>query len=156
MHRVVASWFGSGLILHRLRGSHRGSGTVGALFAWPVSLGISFYFGWQVHLVATAVVIVLSLWATRKLVETEGDAGWIVIDEAAGVFLATIGLGFFPGGVAAFVVFRAADVFKRAFPGVAQAERLPGAVGITADDLVAGAYGLAAGHLVQAFFAGAA
>jgi len=49
--------------------------------------------------------------------------------------------------LAAFVVFRMADIFK--IPGVKQAERLPGAVGVTADDLVAGLYGLLVGHLVQ-------
>jgi len=42
------------------------------------------------------------------------------------------------------VVARLADIFK-VLPGVPQAERLPGAVGITMDDVVAGAYGLAAG-----------
>jgi phosphatidylglycerophosphatase A len=47
-------------------------------------------------------------------------------------------------------VFRLADIFKRRFPGVAAAEaKLPGAVGVLADDLVAGLYGLAAGWLLQ-------
>ena len=48
---------------------------------------------------------------------------------------------YFPGFVAivAWLVFRAADIFKDFAPGVAEAEaRLPGAVGITADALVAG------------------
>ncbi|MGZ8755006.1 MAG: phosphatidylglycerophosphatase A, partial [Acidimicrobiia bacterium] len=45
--------------------------------------------------------------------------------------------------------FRVADISKR-FPGVAAAERLEGALGITADDLVAGLWALAAGWLVQA------
>jgi phosphatidylglycerophosphatase A len=48
--------------------------------------------------------------------------------------------------VVALAVFRVADITKR-FPGVAQAERLSGATGIVADDLVAGLYGLAAGWL---------
>ena len=54
--------------------------------------------------------------------------------------------------VVAFVVFRIADIFKW-FPGVGQAERLPGSLGVTADDLVAGGYGLAAGWLVTALVA---
>ena len=36
-------------------------------------------------------------------------------------------------------------------PGVPQAEALPGAVGITMDDVVAGLYGLAAGWLMVLF-----
>ena len=74
------------------------------------------------------------------------DPGWVVIDEAAGTFLATIGLGI-PAAIVGWIVFRVADIAKKAFPGVAAAERLPG--GIMADDLVAGLYGLAAGWVVQ-------
>jgi phosphatidylglycerophosphatase A len=78
----------------------------------------------------------------------EGDPGWVVVDEAAGTLLATIGLAPLPA-VIAWVVFRVADIFKARFPGVSAAERLPGATGVMADDLVAGIYGLLAGWLVQ-------
>ena len=69
----------------------------------------------------------------------EKDPGWIVIDEWAGLFVALIGVN--PASVwmvlSAFCFFRLFDVVK---PGpVAWAERLPGAAGIMADDLVAGA-----------------
>lgn len=149
MHRLIASWFGAGLILRRVRGDDSGSGTVGAIFAAGLALVIGDLGGWLAQLLATIVVISLSLWSARALASTEGDAGWIVVDEAAGAFLALIGLGLWPGAVVAFVVFRAADIFKGVFPGVSQAERLPSAVGITADDLVAGLYGLIIGHAVQ-------
>jgi phosphatidylglycerophosphatase A len=72
----------------------------------------------------------------------------VVVDEAAGTLLATIGLAPLPA-VIAWVVFRTADIFKARFPGVSAAERLPGATGVMADDLVAGIYGLVAGWLVQ-------
>lgn len=152
MHRLVASVAGSGLILGRLRGSHIGSGTLGALVAAPVALAINAYLGWLALAGATVIVVVASLWSVGHLFQSEGDAGWIVIDEAAGVFVALIGLGLWPGAIVAFVVYRAADIFKRAFPGVARAEAMPGAWGVTADDLLAGLYGLAAGHLAQAMF----
>lgn len=101
--------------------------------------------GWQAQVVGTAVVVVLSLWSARPFSTVDdGDPGWVVVDEAAGTFVATIGLGGVPA-VVGWLVFRAADIFKSIFPGVAHAERLPGAVGVTADDLVAGLYGLAAG-----------
>ena len=149
MHRLVASWFGTGLLLGKVRGNDSGSGTVASLFAAVIALFIGARFGWVAQIVATVIIIVLSVWSAGRFVEDEGDAGWIVIDEAAGMFLALIGLGLWPGSIVAFVVFRAADIFKRSFPGVAAAERLPGAIGVTTDDLVAGLYALAAGHIVQ-------
>jgi phosphatidylglycerophosphatase A len=68
-----------------------------------------------------------------------------VIDEVAGTLVAVIGLTGWPWLVAV-VVARLADIFK-VLPGVKQAESLPGAVGITMDDVVAGLYGLAAGWI---------
>ncbi|HUG09103.1 MAG TPA: phosphatidylglycerophosphatase A [Acidimicrobiia bacterium] len=150
MHRVVASWFGTGLILGRVRGSHLGSGTVGALFALPVALVVGHWFEWQGQVVAAVLVVAASVWSTRPFVGPEGDAGWICVDEAAGAFIAVIGLAIWPAAIVAWLIFRAADIFKNFAPGVARAERLPGAVGVTADDVVAGLYGLAAGHLLEA------
>lgn len=143
MARLIASFFGSGLILGRVRGSHRGSGTVGALLALVISFLVPPVYG---RLAALGGAIVLGFWSIQALKLGDDDPGWVVIDEAAGTFLATIGLN--PvAAIVAWVVFRAADIAKKAFPGVAAAERISG--GIMADDLVAGLYGLAAGWLVQ-------
>lgn len=151
MHRLVASWFGTGLILGRLRGSDMGSGTVGALFALPLALLIGQWWGWGAQMLAAVVVVALSLWSTRPFSTDRGDPGWICVDEAAGAFICVIGLPVWPEAIAAWLVFRAADIFKGYAPGVAQAERkLPGAVGVTADDVVAGLYGLAVGHIIFA------
>jgi len=149
MHRVVASWFGTGLILGRVRGSDMGSGTVGALFALPIALLIGQWWGWVAQVIAAVVVVFVSLWAARPFVTDEGDAGWICVDEAAGAFIAVIGLPVWPEAILAWFVFRAADIFKNMAPGVAQADRIPGAAGVTADDVVAGLYGLLVGHLVR-------
>lgn len=146
MPRLLASWFGSGLILGKLRGSHSGSGTVAGVLSLPFALALGARWGWPAQLVGAVLVTVAGLWAVGSLVAEEGDAGWIVIDEAAGTFLATLGLGV-GAGLLAFVVFRLADIFK--FPGVAAADRMPGLGGVMYDDLVAAGYGLAAGHLVQ-------
>ncbi len=146
MHKFVASFFGTGLILGHIRGADAGSGTVGSIFAFPAALWIGT-FGIAAQAAATILVITLALWSIGPLVDSEGDAGWIVIDEAAGMFLATVGLALAPA-LAAFVVFRLADIFKNAFPGVARAEAIRGPSGIVADDLVAGIYGLGAGLLV--------
>jgi phosphatidylglycerophosphatase A len=61
-----------------------------------------------------------------------------VIDEWAGLFVALCGVDLFSFGqvVIALVGFRLFDIVK---PGpVAWAERLPGAIGVMADDIVAG------------------
>lgn len=145
-----ASWFGTGLILGRLRGSDIGSGTVGALFAFPIAILVGELWGWPAQVVAAVVVVLLSLWSVRAFVTEEGDAGWICVDEAAGAFIAVIGLPLWPAAVAAWLAFRAADIFKNFAPGVARAERLPGVLGVTADDVLAGLYGLALGHIVNA------
>lgn len=150
MHRAVASWFGTGLILGRLRGSDMGSGTVGALFALPVAVLIGEWWGWPAQVAAAVVVVALSVWSARPFAEDDGDPGWICVDEAAGAFISVIGLPFWPPAVIAWLAFRAADIFKNFAPGVARAERLPGAVGVTADDVLAGLYGLAVGHIVYA------
>lgn len=157
MHRLVASWFGTGLILGRIRGSDVGSGTVGSVFALGAALALG-ELGWQAQVVAAVVVTVASIWAAAPFAHgpaerggKDGDPGWVVVDEAAGTFIATIGLGV-PAVLVAWIVFRVADIFKSRFPGVAAAERLGGGLGITADDLVAGGYGLAAGVAVALLF----
>jgi phosphatidylglycerophosphatase A len=63
-----------------------------------------------------------------------------VIDEAAGQWLALLLLPVFSWKTASlsFLLFRAFDIWKPC--PAAQAERLPGGVGIMADDLVAGLY----------------
>lgn len=143
MPRLIASWFGSGLILRTLRGSDLGSGTVGAGLALPLALILG---RWEYQLPAALLVIALSVWSSSYFA-SQGDPGWVVVDEAAGALVATIGLTGWPA-LAAWTVFRLADIFKRV-PGVGAAERLPGGWGITADDVVAGLYGLAAGWLIQ-------
>lgn len=102
--------------------------------------------GWRAQLVAALVVTAVSIWASGRF-SGEGDPGWVVIDEAAGTFLATIGVSVGPALVG-FAVFRIADITKR-FPLVRKAESLPGGLGITADDVVAGLWGLAAAWISQ-------
>ena len=70
------------------------------------------------------------------------DPGWVVIDEIAGQMLALLGLHrISAAGLAlAFALFRLFDIAK---PGpIGWADRQGGAIGIMADDLLAG--GLAA------------
>ena len=105
-----ASWFGTGLVLGRLRGSDAGSGTVGSLLALAMAWALA-PLGWWAQATAAVVVTGLALWSARPYAD-DGDPGWVVVDEAAGMFVASIGLVGWPL-VAAFVVFRVADATKR-------------------------------------------
>lgn len=149
LRRFIAAGFGVGLLPRRVRGSDSGAGTLGALVAGGIALAVAPLPLW-VHLVGVVAAIVLSLWAPRAFLADDHDPGWVAIDEVAGAMVAVTGLG----GVAwlvAWLVARAADITK-ALPGIRRAEMLDGAVGVTADDLVAGLYGLAAGWLVVWLF----
>lgn len=147
--RLIASFFGTGLILRRIRGKDIGSGTVGGLFAAALALWLGRAAGWPWVLGLTVLGLVAGTAAIRSIHDREGDAGWIVVDEATGAFLSLIGVTAYPAALVAFAVFRLADIFKRFFPGVERAENIPGPAGVVADDLVAGIYGLLAGHIVQ-------
>lgn len=148
MHRFVASGFYVGLIPSRLWRSDNGAGTFGAALAALFAL-TWWNLPWWYHGAIFIVFAGLSLWSARPFAQDHADPGWIVIDEMAGTFIAVIGLSGIPWLVAV-VVARLADIFK-VLPGVPQAERLPGSIGITLDDVVAGLYGLAAGWVVWGF-----
>jgi phosphatidylglycerophosphatase A len=93
--------------------------------------------------VAAGVLVLTALgwWAVARELErtAEPDPEWIVIDEAAGMWIALVGLPAFgwAGSAAAFVLFRLFDVAK---PGpVGWADRRGGATGVMLDDVIAGA-----------------
>lgn len=150
MRRLIASTMGLGFIPRRLWGSDIGAGTFGAAFSAGVGLLlIALGAPWFVTLGLAAALTLMSLWAAAPFAVGGEDPGWVCIDEAAGTMLALVGLGGAPW-IVALAVARAADIFK-VLPGVKAAEdRLRGAIGVTADDLVAGLYGLGAGWVLTA------
>ncbi len=145
MHRFIASGLSVGFIPRRIWGSDNGAGTFGAVLAAMISL-LLWRYPWWVGAIAFAIAFGLSLWSSAPFADDHADPGWVVIDEIAGTLVAAIGLTGWPWLVAV-VVARLGDIFK-VLPGVAPAESLPGAIGITMDDVIAGLYGLAAGWLV--------
>lgn len=143
VHRLVASSFGLGLIPRRLRGSDSGAGTFGA--ALGVAIGVVLLVvaaPWWVTALAAAAATAASVWSARPF-SADADPGWVCMDETAGTLVAMIGLGGIPL-VVAVVVARLADIVK-VLPGVTHADRVHGAVGVTLDDVIAGAYGLGVG-----------
>lgn len=148
VHRLIASSFGLGLIPRRLWDSDSGAGTFGA--ALGVAMGVVLLVAgapWWWTAMAAIVATFASIWSSRPFA-SEGDPGWICMDETAGTLVAMVGLGGLPLLVAV-VIARVADIFK-ILPGVTHADRLHGPLGITLDDVVAGGYGLGIGWLLTA------
>ena len=97
-----------------------------------------------IEVLVLVIVVAVGTWsasAAERHYRRE-DPGEIVIDEVAGMMLPLLWL---PSGWVSFLVgflaFRFFDIVKP-FPA-RLAERLPGGVGVMADDLVAGLYGYA-------------
>ena len=88
MRRLVASAFGLGLIPRRLWGSDNGAGTFGAALAAIIGLAL-LDAAWWVDAVVAIVAIAVSLWAAAPF--SDGDPGWVAIDEVAGTLVALIG-----------------------------------------------------------------
>ena len=127
--RWVASFGGSGL-------APVAPGTAGSLAALLPGLAL-LWVGPAALAVGVVVAAAVGLWAIRAAGASD-DPGWVVIDEVAGQWIALLGLAHpsLLGALAAFAAFRLFDVAK---PGpVGWAERLPGAVGVMADDVLAG------------------
>ncbi len=122
------------------------SGTVASVLAVFIYLGVARFNSPEVGLIFfyasfMAFVTGLSIW-TATLAERwlgEHDPHRVVIDEIAGwfyaMFLLPTTFGYI---VAAFVLFRIFDVWKP-FP-IRRSQALPGGVGITIDDVLAGIY----------------
>ena len=119
-------------------------GTVASLAALLIGAGVMSVGGRWPLLLLVLAVCPIGVWAVRAS-GVEGDPGWIVVDEVAGQWIALLGLGQVSlyGMIVAFVLFRLLDIVK---PGaVGWADRKHGAVGVMADDVVAG--GIVAGIL---------
>jgi phosphatidylglycerophosphatase A len=127
--RWVVSFLGLGLV-------PVAPGTVGSLAALPPGLAL-LWLSPAALAAGVVVVVALGLWAIRAAGAGD-DPGWVVIDEVAGQWIALLALAHPSalGALAAFAAFRLFDIVK---PGpVGWAERLPGALGVMADDVLAG------------------
>lgn len=121
-------------------------GTWAALATLPLAFLLHGLGGFPLFALATVALFALGMWACAG---AAGDPPEVVIDEVVGMLVALwpLSLGLWlrgtdpwvfpwPGWVLGFLLFRFFDILKP-FP-VNRAERLPGALGIMADDVVAG------------------
>lgn len=136
----VACGFGVGLIPFA-------PGTFGTLLAMPLYwLMQPLSVVWYIAL--TLAIAACGVWVTGRTARDLGvhDHGAIVFDEIVGYLVA---MAFAPAGwvymLAGFGLFRLFDIAKP-FP-LRRLERLPGGLGIMADDLGAGVYAALCMHL---------
>jgi phosphatidylglycerophosphatase A len=107
-------------------------GTLGTAAAMAVFL----LTGWNNILLIVSVTVIGTIAAGRYAHATSSaDPGEVVIDEVAGFFVSVWGLGR-NFAIVGFFLFRIIDIVKP-FP-VRQMERLPGGIGIMADDICGG------------------
>ncbi|TFL16736.1 phosphatidylglycerophosphatase A family protein [Jannaschia formosa] len=140
--RLVGTVFGAGYL-------RPGPGTWGTLAALPLAW-IFMQGGALFFTVATAFVLPLGVWATRKMTDghPEHDPSEIVIDELLGLWIALIPIAWgaqnagvaverlWPGWLAAFVLFRLFDIWK--VGPVGWADRRNDVWGVMLDDAIAG------------------
>lgn len=130
---ALATWFGCGL-------ARKAPGTWGTLGALPPGVLLLWLGGWPALLVAAALVSVVGFYAAEVYEKETGthDSGAIVIDEVAGMWIALGAAVLSPLSILlAFVLFRAFDILKPGPVGWAD-RKLPGALGVMADDVIAG------------------
>lgn len=136
---VLATWFGLGYL-------RPAPGTWGSIGALPPALLIVWFSSVSGLAIATVLVFVIGIWATRRFHEEHSHGGnddpdhkEIVIDEVAGMWLALL-----PAGlnvwlwVMAFILFRILDITKPWPIGwVDRQTKSP--LGVMMDDILAGA-----------------
>ena len=128
--------------------------TVGGLGYFPIApgtvgsaAGLAIYalsrrWSLSAQLLLLLSVIIVGTWAASQAAHHFGqeDPGPVVVDEVAGQLVTLFGLAVgVAGAVTGFLLFRVLDIVKP-FPA-RQFERLPGGVGVMADDVMAGVYG---------------
>lgn len=116
-------------------------GSLAALALWWWGLA---HLAWPLQLLAVGLTFALGTWLTARVGRRYGvhDDPAIVIDEFAGLWLTLLAApSHWLAGVAGFVLFRAFDIAKPWPVGWAD-RRVPGALGVMLDDLIAGALAL--------------
>jgi len=116
-------------------------GTFGALLG--LAIGALLLRLGHGPLFAGIIVVSLLGWWSIWAAGGQNDPGWIVIDEVAGQFIAMLALPRpgWPGLLLAFALFRLFDITK---PGpIGWADKRHDALGVMADDWIAGGFAFA-------------
>ena len=157
MMKLFATFFGVGYL-------KPAPGTWGSLAALPIAYLVLSYTNFWMLLNLTVFVFITGVIATRDVTkgQQDHDPSYIVIDEVVGQWIALFPVGYgayitqsdvgalWPGWIAAFVLFRAFDIWKPWLVGKADARN--DAWGVMLDDVFAGLFA-AFGVIVLAGFA---
>ena len=134
---ALATWFGCGLI-------PVAPGTFASAAAVLIGWLLQAWLGWGTLGFSLLAFASLgpAIWVADRVAAERGsrDPDMVVVDEVVGQWVALVaGVSLnWATALLAFLVFRLFDVWKP--PPVRQLERLPGGLGIVADDVMAGVY----------------
>ena len=136
---LVTTFGGSGM-------SPKAPGTAGSLVAAVLAYPIAMVSFRGCFALLALFVFFIGIPFVAKVLKDTGsdDPGWVVIDEVSGqwfafAFIAPASLITYPWLILlGFGLFRFFDILKPL--GIHQLEKLPGAWGVMADDLLGGAY----------------
>ncbi|MAE51314.1 MAG: phosphatidylglycerophosphatase A [Micavibrio sp.] len=139
----IATWFGSGFM-------RPAPGTWGTLAAMPFALLLLALGNTAILIIATILISILGWWAARAFEKDSGvhDSKMIVVDEVAGLWLTTTPISILTTSahplfslyvVLSFLLFRFFDIIKP-WPVSYFDKRVGGALGVMADDIMAGLY----------------
>jgi phosphatidylglycerophosphatase A len=141
VHKQIASVLGVGFI--------KGGGTVASIiycvFWWLLPAGY-VHSSWQVAV--TILIIIVGTWSAGEVEKDWGkDSSKVVMDEVAGM---AVTLLYAPHSVCylllGLVLFRFFDIIKPF--GIRSLEKIPGGMGVMADDLLSGVYAFVIVRLV--------
>jgi phosphatidylglycerophosphatase A len=135
--RLIATWFYCGY-------APVGPGTVGSAAAVLIAWFLHTYASQPAMSFAVfgVVLAIPGIWAagvTARAIHSK-DPGIVVVDEVVGQWITLAGATDlnWRSWLVAFCLFRIFDIWKP--PPVRQLEKLPGGLGIVADDAMAGVY----------------
>jgi phosphatidylglycerophosphatase A len=135
---MIATWFGAGYV-------PQAPGAAGSLAAIAVAWVVHRCTGlqWGSFAYMAMLLFPVAAWSANAVARSSGleDPQIVVVDEVVGQWLTLAGAATlnWKSWLAAFLLFRLFDMWKP-FP-IRRMERLPGGLGIVADDAMAGVYG---------------
>jgi len=145
---LIATWFGCGFFPFA-------PGTVGSLAALVIAIALHFNYGSGrlTFLLLAAILLLPGIWAADLVAKRvqRTDPSIVVVDEVIGQWITIAGAATlnWKSWLASFVLFRLLDIWKPA--PARQFEKLPGGIGIVADDVMAGVYGALGIFLLDRF-----
>lgn len=135
--RIISTWFYCGLV-------PVAPGTVGSVAAILIAWTLNTYCAVSpLEIAALGVLVAIpGIWAAGVTATSSGnkDPQIVVVDEVAGQWITLAGATSvnWKMWLLALALFRLFDIWKP--PPIRQLERLPGGLGIVADDALAGIY----------------